>query len=225
MIVRKWGQGEGGQSVTFPSGKLFLDQFLSLLLLNSQEFFRYKIAKSQGFRYSSFKVKSHSDSIRVWFGLLESFWSFQTWYSSRFSADAHRHQVYFGLSFKQVGLWFIHPLSFGSSPPLSRLWTRLLRHPAFPLVHQLFRWDLIYLLSYDLILISAMQILCWEPNRHEIQDFYFWFSSFDTGLGTTSGGKLALWAHELGGRRHCHWNCLLSSSIDWSQAWKVRYIE
>ena len=43
-----------------------------------------------------------------------------------------------GLSFKQVGLWFIHPLSFGSSPPLSRLWSRLLRHPAFPLVHQLF---------------------------------------------------------------------------------------
>ena len=60
--------------VTFPSGKLFLDQFLSLFLLNSQEFFRYKIAKSQGFRYSSFKVKSHSDSIRVWFGLLESYW-------------------------------------------------------------------------------------------------------------------------------------------------------
>ena len=59
--------------VTFPSGKLFLDQFLSLFLLNSQEFFRYKIAKSQGFRYSSFKVKSHSDSIRVWFGLLENF--------------------------------------------------------------------------------------------------------------------------------------------------------
>ena len=26
-----------------------------------------------------------------------------------------------GFSFKQVGFWFIHPLSFGSSPPLSRL--------------------------------------------------------------------------------------------------------
>jgi len=77
---------------------------------NTQEFFRYKIAKSQGFRYSSNKVKCHSDSIRVWFGLLESFWFFQTWYSSRFSVDAHRHQVYFGLSFKQVGFWLFHPL-------------------------------------------------------------------------------------------------------------------
>ena len=38
-----------------------------------------------------------------------------------FSADAHRHQVSLGLSFKQVGLWFIYPLSFGSSLPHSRL--------------------------------------------------------------------------------------------------------
>ena len=41
--------------------------------------------------------------------------------SSGFSADAHRHQVSFGLSFKQVGLRFIHPLRFGSTPPHPRL--------------------------------------------------------------------------------------------------------
>ena len=81
---------------------------------------------SKRFRYwvfLSFKIKQ-SDYVllnRVWFGPKKSFGFFQTWYSSRFSADAHRHQVYFGLSFKQVGLWYIHPLSFGSSPPLSRL--------------------------------------------------------------------------------------------------------
>ena len=171
---------DGLHHVTFPSGKLFLDQFLSLFLLNSQEFFRYKIAKSQGFRYSSFKVKSHSDSIRVWFGLLESFWSFQTWYSSRFSADAHRHQVYFGLSFKQVGLWFIHPLSFGSSPPLSRL-IRLYSSPSTSLplcAPNSFGESL--LLFY--ILWSVLIICYADPlkNRHEIQ------------VSSTSGGSFLM---------------------------------
>ena len=152
-----------------------------MFLLNSQEFFRYKIAKSQGFRYSSFKVKSHSDSIRVWFGLLESFWSFQTWYSSRFSADAHRHQVYFGLSFKQVGLWFIHPLSFGSSPPLSRL-IRLYSSPStsLPLCapNSFGESLLLFFIYYDLFWLSATQIpmrrIAWNTSII----YFSWFSSW-----------------------------------------------
>jgi len=42
-----------------------------------------------------------------------------------------------GFSFKQVGFWFIYPLSFGSPPPLSRLF-RQTPHQAlpFPTVHQ-----------------------------------------------------------------------------------------
>ena len=61
-----------------------------------------------------------------------------------FSADAHRHQVSFGLSYTQAGWFLVHsPLELGSTSLHSRLY-RLnvsqleLRHPAFPLVHQLF---------------------------------------------------------------------------------------
>ena len=36
--------------VTFPSGKLFLDQFLGLVSSQQPRVFRYRIAKSQGFR-------------------------------------------------------------------------------------------------------------------------------------------------------------------------------
>ena len=55
----------------------------------------------------------------VWFGLKKALVSFR--HDLGFSADAHRHQVSFGLSFKQVGLRFIHPLRFGSTPPHPRL--------------------------------------------------------------------------------------------------------
>ena len=112
--------------------------------------------------------------------------------SSGFSADAHQHQVSFGLSFKQVGLWFIHPLGFGSSPPHSRL-CRLADStstpsPSIPLVHQLFlvRPLVSFIMIFYLYLLA--QILCWEPNRHEIQDFCYWFSSLMRGLGRHMGG-------------------------------------
>ena len=91
------------------------------------------------------------------------------------SAAAHRHQVSLGLSFKQVGLWFIYPLRFGSTPPLSKLcrlnvYYSVTQHS--PLCTNCFRWDSWYLLSwsfmifYDVHLCLLVQILEWN-----IQDF------------------------------------------------------
>ena len=84
---------------------------------------------------------------------------------------------------------------------LSRLWTRLLRHPAFPLVHQLFPvrtswyfYDLLY------IFISAcadrMNRSAMKYKTSSTSASLHWC---DAGLGATCGGKIALWA---GGRRH-----------------------
>ena len=92
-----------------------------------------------------------------------------------FSADAHRHQFPFGLlSFKQVGLRFYSPLEGLDQYHLSvGCEVRLLCHPALPLVHQLSLVSPIDLLcipmsaepldtSYDVIFISAMQIIWTE---------------------------------------------------------------
>ena len=118
------------------------------------------------------------------------------------------------LSFKQVGLWFIHPLSSGSSPPLSRLWTRLLRHPAFPLVHQLLLvrtfWFLLWSFMYSYVCWTSWYLLwsyiyiCYADHmersalkyrRHQLLASLHWCGAW----GDTCGGKLALRA---GGRRH-----------------------
>ena len=78
------------------------------------------------------------------------------------SADAHRHQFPFGLlSFKQVGLRFYSPLEGLDQYHLSvGCEVRLLRHPALPLVHQLFPVSPL-VTFYDVlcILISATQIV------------------------------------------------------------------
>ena len=91
--------------------------------------------------------------------------------SPGFSAAAHRHQVSFGIV-HQAGwslvcspleLWFQHHSSLGCA---DSTWT--LRHPAFPLVHQLFpvrTLDTFYHDLYDIlwcIFISAMQIVWWD---------------------------------------------------------------
>ena len=138
------------------------------------------------------KIKQ-SDSVllkRVWFGPCNSFGFFQTWwYSSRFGADAHRHQVYFGLSFKQVGLWFIHPLSFGSSPPLSRL-IRLYSSPSTSLplsAPNSFGESLLlfYILWSVLIICYAdpMRRIAWNTSI-----FSFWWFSLDAKIGCHLGG-------------------------------------
>ena len=86
------------------------------------------------------------------------------------SAAAHRHQDSLELSFKQVGLRFVHPLSLDQHcltlGCADSTW--ILRHPAFPLVHQLLSvraLDTFYHDLYDIlwcIFISAMQIVWWD---------------------------------------------------------------
>ena len=75
-----------------------------------------------------------------------------------------------GFSFKQVGFWFIHPLSFGSPPPLSRLFRPLLtKHFPSLLCTKLFSVSL--LLFYIYIMFYPDYLLCrshWEESP-EIQ--------------------------------------------------------
>ena len=98
-----------GKSVTFPYRKLYYFD-------NTQEFFGMEYQSLKVFRYSFSQVIQSSHKTRVWFGPLKSFGFFQTLYSSRFSADAHRHQVYLECRSFQAGwslvcahfeLWFI----------------------------------------------------------------------------------------------------------------------
>ena len=175
---------------------LWLSTYLSPSLTGSWLFsqqarvFRYRIAKCQGFRLQllqSEKSKWFNSCLvcQVW----ELFDAFR--HDVGFSADAHRHQVSLGLSFKQVGFWFT-PLSFGSSPPLSRLWSWLLLTKHFPslLCTKLFRW--VSFLMYVMICfwLSALQIpwrITWNTSI-----FYFsWFSSWCEDRSTL-GKDLAL---------------------------------
>ena len=84
-----------------------------------------------------------------------------------FSADAHRHQVPFGFLFKQVGLWFIHPLSLGSSPPLSLGWIDFTPHQAlpFPFVHQTLSVSLLWFHIYYDLLLTICSADPYEKNR------------------------------------------------------------
>ena len=82
---------------------------------------------------------------------------------------------------------FIHSLSFWSRPPLSRLWIRLLRHPALPLVHQLSLVShLDTFLSMIFYLYLLVQIVCWEeaPWNTSLQ---LLLSSLMRGLGRHLG--------------------------------------
>ena len=78
-------------------GKVFLSFNSQIVLLENSKVSRF-------FGNNSFiKMNSPVNLKRVWFGPLKSYWFFQTW--SRVSADAHRHQVPFGILF-QAG-WFL----------------------------------------------------------------------------------------------------------------------
>ena len=97
----------------------------------------------------------------------------------------------------------IHPLSSGSSPSPSRLWTRLLRHPAFPLVHQLLlvrtSWYLLWSFIYSYVCYAdRMNWSALKYTRHRPLASLHRYGAW----GDTCGGKLALRA---GGRRQ-RWN-------------------
>ena len=78
----------------------------------------------------------------------------------------------------------MHPLSFGSSPPLSRLWSSITPSPSTPPCAPTVSGENLFIsLSYDLIFISAMQILWWEESPWNIEDFNYFFLSLMRGLG------------------------------------------
>ena len=102
-----------------------------------------------------------------------------------------------GLSFKQVGLCFFDPLSFGSTPPHSRLCrlnvNSVTQH--FPLCSNWFRWDS-WVLLWSLMYIYICLRISYGVKRMKYKTFTT--ASLHWGLETTLGGELARWA---GGRR------------------------
>ena len=134
------------------------------------------------------KVNSPSDNSCVWFGLLRSFGSFR--HDLGFSADAHRHQVSFGWSFMSSRLvWFMRPLSFGSSPLVCRLRSSITPSPSTPpcapTVSGESSW---YLYDVLCILISAYAD---RMLRRSAMNYKSSTTSLfiDAGLGATFGGN------------------------------------
>ena len=113
--------------------------------------------------------------------------------------------IWIVVHFKQVGLWFVHTLSFGSSPPLSRL-SRLYSSPStsFPFVHQTLS---VSLLCFLYIMIYSDYLLCRSCLRIATKYKYLlllvvlsWCEDrIDTGKDLALG--------ELG-RRHSWDNCI-----------------
>ena len=155
------------------TGSCFLD--------NKLEFFWYKIAMGQGFRYStSSKWNSQSDRIVSSPFEVKAFGFFQTWSgSSRFSADAHRHQVFSwtvfqaGWSLVYSPLELVHRrLSLGcdldySSPSTS---------PSY-IVHQtLFGESLLFYICYDSISDYLLCRSLGELPEIQVLSTFLWFS-------------------------------------------------
>ena len=97
-------------------------------------------------------------------------------------------------------VWFGPWKSFG----FFQTWTevRLLRHPAFPLVHQLFPVRTLdtFMMIFYIYLYLLAQII-WTEAPWNIEDFNYLLLFIDVELGATCGGKLALRAAVAGGRR------------------------
>ena len=121
--------------------------------------------------------------------------------SPGYSAAAHRHQVSFGI-FYQAGwslvcspleLWVLHHPTLGCAD------SALLRHPAFPLMHQLFpvrtlwyilSWSLWYFMILYLYLLT--QILWWEaPEIHKTSSTssLHWCGAWDDMWGENSSSS------------------------------------
>ena len=133
------------------------------------------------------------------FGLAfwKAFQSFQTW--SRVSADAHRHQVPFGIVF-QAGWFLVHsPLVVlvQHHLPVGRADSTRTPSPSIPLVHQLslvshldtfYLWSYIYICYADLVMRRIAM-----KYKTSTTSSYHW-----CGAWGDTGGILALRA---GGRR------------------------
>ena len=155
------------------------------------------------------KIKQ-SDSVllkHVWFGPCNSLGFFQTWCSSRFSADAHRHQVYLDCRSSRLVSGLFTPwalahrhLSLGCEFDYS-----VTQHS--PLCTNCFWWELLdtfydpFMYSY-VCYADPMERSALKYTRHQLlASLHCWCGAW----GDTCGGKLALRA---GGRRH---HLLLSS--------------
>ena len=106
--------------------------------------------------------------------------------------------IWIVVHFKQVGLWFVHTLSFGSSPPLSRLWSSTTPSPSTPPCAPTVSGEnlLIPFMIFYVFLYLLMQIV-WEKN-YEIYKTSTASSLHWCGAWGDIWGKLALRA---GGRR------------------------
>ena len=128
-------------------------------------------------------------------------------------------KYFLGLSFNQVGLQFLTLWRFRSTPPLSRLWIRLLRHPALPPVHQLLlvRTSLYLLWSFIYIYICYADHMDWSALKYRRLRLFaslLWCGAWSD----TSGGKLALRA---GGRRQMRHLFRVEKIDRWGSNWPL----
>ena len=155
-------QRENALSPSLRLGKVFF--------LSTRKLFKLKVFWVKGF--SVFKVSSKwtSQVINLVFGLALGKALVPFRHDLGFSADAHRHQVSFGLSYisSRFGLWLCtlwalvhHHLSLGCE-------VRLLRHPALPLVHQLSLVRTFLYLYHMILYLYLLCRSCDEKNRPEI---------------------------------------------------------
>ena len=135
----------------------------------------------------------------VWFGLLVSFWFFQTWSDLGFSADAHRHQVSFGLSFISSRLvsGLCTPWALVSTSLNSRLYRlgiySVTQHS--PLCTNCLWWVLLifymmfYVFLYLLCRSRLMRRIATKYKTSTISSLHWWCGAWDD-----IWGKLALTA-------------------------------
>ena len=123
--------------------------------------------------------------------------------SPGYSAAAHRHQVSVGI-FYQAGwslvcspleLWVLHHPTLGCAD------SALLRHPAFPLVHQLFAVRTLDTFLWCFMYLYLLVQIIWSEAPWNIQDFKYFFSSLMRGLGRhiwgeTSSSSCTGWGKE-----------------------------
>ena len=164
-----------------------------VFFLSTRKLFLTKLYWVKGFGIeSSFPSRSSKVIVFFWNGFGLALWkaidSFRHDLGS--SADAHLHQVSFGLSFISrlvsglCTLWALvhHHLSVGCED-------RLLRHPALPLVHQLSLVSpLDTFMMFYVFLYLLMQII-WTEAPWNIEDFAYLLLFIDAGLGATHVGE------------------------------------
>ena len=128
------------------------------------------------------------------------------------SAAAHRHQVSLGLSFKQVGLWFICPLRFGQHHPSLGCAdsTSTTPSPSIPPCAPTVSGETLDTFYHDLLWYFMMYIYICSCRSYGAKHPEIYKTSSTSSLhwcgawGDTFGGKLALRAALAGGRRQCH---------------------